>query len=68
MMLMGAALNMVVSFLFIYLKQDLGASSSQVGLTGLIGSSTELVFFFYSKDVSLEKCSIDQINSFCMAL
>lgn len=52
MMLMGASLNMVVSFLFIYLKQDLGASSSQVGLTGLIGSSTELVFFFYSKDVS----------------
>lgn len=52
MMLMGAALNMVVSFLFIYLKQDLGASSSQVGLTGLIGSTTELVFFFYSKDVS----------------
>ncbi|KAL7322516.1 hypothetical protein PS15p_211507 [Mucor circinelloides] len=51
MMLMGAALNMVVSFLFIYLKQDLGASSSQVGLTGLIGSSTELVFFFYSKDL-----------------
>lgn len=52
MMLMGASLNMVVSFLFIYLKQDLGASSSQVGLTGLIGSSTELLFFFYSKDVS----------------
>ncbi|CEP10216.1 hypothetical protein [Parasitella parasitica] len=51
MMLMGASLNMVVSFLFIYLKQDLGASSSQVGLTGLIGSSTELVFFFYSKDL-----------------
>ncbi|OAD02262.1 hypothetical protein MUCCIDRAFT_156490 [Mucor lusitanicus CBS 277.49] len=51
MMLMGAALNMVVSFLFIYLKQDLGASSSQVGLTGLIGSTTELVFFFYSKDL-----------------
>lgn len=53
MMLMGASLNMVVSFLFIYLKQDLGASSSQVGLTGLIGSSTELVFFFYSKDVCI---------------
>lgn len=52
MMLMGASLNMVISFLFIYLKQDLGASSSQVGLTGLIGSSTELVFFFYSRDVS----------------
>ncbi|OBZ90181.1 Major facilitator superfamily domain-containing protein 6 [Choanephora cucurbitarum] len=51
MMLMGASLNMVISFLFIYLKQDLGASSSQVGLTGLIGSSTELIFFFYSKDL-----------------
>lgn len=52
MMLMGASLNMVISFLFIFLKQDIGATSSQVGLTGLIGSSTELVFFFYSKDVS----------------
>ncbi|GAA5801276.1 hypothetical protein HPULCUR_006722 [Helicostylum pulchrum] len=51
MMLMGASLNMVVSFFFIYLKQDLGASSSQVGLTGLIGSSTELVFFYYSRDL-----------------
>lgn len=60
MMLMGAALNMVVSFLFIYLKQDLGASSSQVGLTGLIGSTTELVFFFYSKDVS---CPFEQVVS-----
>ncbi|RCI03832.1 hypothetical protein CU098_007786 [Rhizopus stolonifer] len=51
MMLMGASLNMVTSFLFIYLKQELGASSSQVGLTGLIGSSTELIFFFYSRDL-----------------
>ncbi|EIE86463.1 hypothetical protein RO3G_11174 [Rhizopus delemar RA 99-880] len=30
MMLMGASLNMVSSFLFIYLKQELGASSSQL--------------------------------------
>lgn len=52
MMLMGASLNMVVSFLFIFLKQDLGASSSVVGLTGLVGSVTELLFFFYSRDVS----------------
>lgn len=52
MMLMGASLNMVISFLFIFLKQDLGASSSTVGLTGLVGSFTELLFFFYSRDVS----------------
>jgi hypothetical protein len=58
MMLMGAALNMVIIFLFIYLKNDLGATSTQVGLTGLIGSSTELVFFFYSKDVSIMNSSI----------
>ncbi|KAI9027111.1 major facilitator superfamily domain-containing protein [Phycomyces nitens] len=51
MMLMGAALNMVISFLFIFLKQDLGASSSLVGLTGLVGSVTELLFFFYSRDL-----------------
>ncbi|KAI9280038.1 major facilitator superfamily domain-containing protein [Sporodiniella umbellata] len=30
MMLMGASLNMVMSFLFIYLKQEMGASSSQL--------------------------------------
>lgn len=52
MMLMGAALNMVVSFLFIFLTQELGASSSTVGLTGLVGSVTELLFFYYSRDVS----------------
>ncbi|KAI8148992.1 major facilitator superfamily domain-containing protein [Fennellomyces sp. T-0311] len=51
MMLMGASLNMVISFLFIFLKQDLGASSSVVGLTGLVGSVTELLFFFYSRDL-----------------
>ncbi|KAI8388544.1 major facilitator superfamily domain-containing protein [Radiomyces spectabilis] len=51
MMLMGASLNMVISFLFIFLKQDLGASSSLVGLTGLVGSVTELLFFFYSRDL-----------------
>ncbi|KAI8068344.1 major facilitator superfamily domain-containing protein [Gongronella butleri] len=51
MMLMGASLNMVVSFLFIFLKQDLGASSTLVGLTGLVGSITELLFFFYSRDL-----------------
>ncbi|KAI9482927.1 MAG: hypothetical protein EXX96DRAFT_477499 [Benjaminiella poitrasii] len=40
MMLMGASLNMVISFLFIYLKQDLGATSSQlirlIGIRSLI--------------------------------
>ncbi|ORX43859.1 MFS general substrate transporter [Hesseltinella vesiculosa] len=51
MMLMGASLNMVISFLFIFLKQDLGASSTLVGLTGLVGSVTELLFFFYSRDL-----------------
>ncbi|SAL99456.1 hypothetical protein [Absidia glauca] len=51
MMLMGAALNMVVSFLFIFLTQELGASASTVGLTGLVGSVTELLFFYYSRDL-----------------
>ncbi|CAO3632701.1 unnamed protein product [Cunninghamella echinulata] len=51
MMLMGAALNMVISFLFIFLTKDLGASSSLTGLTGLVGSFTELLFFLYSRDL-----------------
>ncbi|KAI9261428.1 major facilitator superfamily domain-containing protein [Phascolomyces articulosus] len=51
MMLMGAALNMVISFLFIFLKKELGAGPSIAGLTGLVGSVTELLFFFYSRDL-----------------
>ncbi|KAG2219053.1 hypothetical protein INT45_008897 [Circinella minor] len=51
MMLMGASLNMVISFLFIFLKKELGAGPSTAGLTGLVGSVTELLFFFYSRDL-----------------
>jgi hypothetical protein len=52
MMLMGVAINMVLSFFFIFLRDELEASSTLTGMTGLVGAATELLFFFYSKDVS----------------
>jgi hypothetical protein len=52
MMLMGVAINMVVSFFFIFLRDELEASSTLTGMTGLVGAATELLFFFYSRDVS----------------
>ncbi|CAM0137912.1 hypothetical protein VKS41_001134 [Umbelopsis sp. WA50703] len=51
MMLMGVAINMVLSFFFIFLRDELEASSTLTGMTGLVGAATELLFFFYSKDL-----------------
>ncbi|CAO3690380.1 unnamed protein product [Umbelopsis ramanniana] len=51
MMLMGVAINMVVSFFFIFLRDELEASSTLTGMTGLVGAATELLFFFYSRDL-----------------
>jgi hypothetical protein len=54
MLLMGIALSMSNSFLFLFLKNDLGASSTILGLTGPLSAITELLFFFYSKEVRIE--------------
>ncbi|CAG8521761.1 9797_t:CDS:2 [Acaulospora morrowiae] len=51
MLLMGTALSMSNSFLLLFLSQELKASSTVLGLTGLFSASTELLFFFYSKDL-----------------
>ncbi|RIA82133.1 major facilitator superfamily domain-containing protein [Glomus cerebriforme] len=51
MFLMGIALSMSNSFLFLFLKNDLKASSTILGLTGPVSAVTELLFFFYSKEL-----------------
>lgn len=54
MLLMGIALSMSNSFLFLFLKNDLKASSTILGITGPVSALTELLFFFYSKEVRIE--------------
>ncbi|CAG8592691.1 10904_t:CDS:2 [Funneliformis caledonium] len=51
MLLMGIALSMSNAFLFLFLKNDLKASSTILGLTGPVSAITELLFFFYSKEL-----------------
>ncbi|CAJ0634379.1 7361_t:CDS:10 [Entrophospora sp. SA101] len=51
MLLMGIALAMSNSFLLLFLSQDLQATSTILGLTGPLSSVTELIFFFYSKEL-----------------
>jgi len=52
MLLMGTAMAICNAFLLIFLSEDLKASSTVLGLTGPMSAITELLFFFYSKDVS----------------
>jgi hypothetical protein len=54
MFLMGIALSMSNSFLFLFLKNDLKASSTVLGLTGPVSAITELLCFFYSKEVRIK--------------
>lgn len=72
MLLMGMALSMVGTFLLLFLKEDLQASTTLLGLTGLVGACTELVFFFYSRDVGINFALLAHIeitvtNSFSIA-
>jgi hypothetical protein len=55
MLLMGTALSMCNSFLLIFLSRDLKASSTVIGLTGPMSGLSELLFFFYSKEVSVAR-------------
>ena len=51
MMSMGFAIAVVQAFLFLYFENDLQGTAAMVGLFGPLGSSTELVVFFFSKEV-----------------
>lgn len=49
--LMGFCLAVVQAFLYLYFENDLHGTSTMVGLFGPLGSSTEIVVFFFSKEV-----------------
>lgn len=49
--MMGFATAIIQAFLFLFMRNDLHASPVMVGLLGPLGSSTEIVCFFFSKNV-----------------
>lgn len=53
MMLMGFAIAVVQAFLYLYFENDLNGTSTMVGLFGPLGSSTEVLCFFFSKEVKV---------------
>lgn len=61
MTMMGFAIAVIQAFLFLYFENDLHGTSAMVGLFGPLGSSTEVVVFFFSKEVGVHD---DQ--TFCM--
>ncbi|CAG8569708.1 4085_t:CDS:2 [Paraglomus brasilianum] len=63
MLLMGTAMAICNAFLLIFLSEDLKASSTVLGLTGPMSAITELLFFFYSKDL-ISRFGIAQLIMF----
>lgn len=55
MTMMGFNIAVVQAFLYLYFENDLHGTSAMVGLFGPLGSSTEVVVFFFSKEVSILK-------------
>ncbi|KAI9259182.1 major facilitator superfamily domain-containing protein [Helicostylum pulchrum] len=53
MTLMGFCFSVVVAFLYLYFENDLHGTPSMVGLLGPIGSSTDLIIFFFSKEKTI---------------
>ncbi|CAO3619240.1 unnamed protein product [Mucor hiemalis] len=51
MTMMGFAIAVIQAFLFLYFENDLHGTSAMVGLFGPLGSSTEVVVFFFSKEI-----------------
>jgi hypothetical protein len=58
MVLMGFAIAVVQAFLYLYFENDLGGTPTMVGLFGPLGSSTEVLCFFFSKEVKQQQCVI----------
>ncbi|KAI8081601.1 major facilitator superfamily domain-containing protein [Halteromyces radiatus] len=49
--LMGFSIAVIQAFLFLFMRNDLHASPSMIGLLGPLGSSTEIVCFYFSKQI-----------------
>lgn len=50
-LLFGVVLSIIVNFLFLFLSDNLHMPASWIGWTGPLGGLTELLAFFYSKQV-----------------
>ncbi|KAI9470850.1 MAG: major facilitator superfamily domain-containing protein [Benjaminiella poitrasii] len=62
MILVGCSIAVVLAFLYLFIETDLHGSPTLIGLLGPLGSSTELVCFFFSKEVNItEKKTYKQI-------
>jgi hypothetical protein len=53
MTMMGFSFAVAQAFLYLFFENDLHGTSAMVGLFGPLGSSTEVVCFFFSKEVCL---------------
>ncbi|KAI8880550.1 MFS general substrate transporter [Backusella circina FSU 941] len=51
MLMMGFSLAVIQAFLYIYFENDLHGSAAMTGLFGPLGSSTEFICFFFSKEI-----------------
>ncbi|KAI7900817.1 major facilitator superfamily domain-containing protein [Cokeromyces recurvatus] len=51
MMLIGYGIAVVQAFLYLFIKNDLHGTPTMIGLLGPLGSSTEVICFFFSKEI-----------------
>lgn len=51
----GFAISVVQAFLYLFIENDLKGSSTLIGLYGPLGSSTEVICFYFSKQVCAKK-------------
>lgn len=62
MTMMGFSIAVVQAFLYLFFENDLNGTPTMVGLFGPLGSSTEIVCFFFSKEV-FERVQVFLIHS-----
>ncbi|KAI8066956.1 major facilitator superfamily domain-containing protein [Gilbertella persicaria] len=51
--MLGSVIAAIQAFLYLFFENDLKGTSSMLGLFGPLGSSTEVICFFYSKQILL---------------
>ncbi|KAF7727222.1 hypothetical protein EC973_007920 [Apophysomyces ossiformis] len=60
MIALGFCINVILAFLFLFIRDNLGATPALVGLLGPLGSSTEVICFFFSKEASHDERLISE--------
>lgn len=51
MLMMGFSIAVIQAFLYLYFENDLHGSAAMTGLFGPLGSSTEFICFYFSKEI-----------------